>query len=157
MLMNRKQRSDKSITARTPSAGRGETADADGNRRAATTELSAGQEAVASYISSLPAWQQAFAKRFDHLMERDIPHVRRGIKWTVPVYGLEGIGWIASFSAFANHVKLTFFRGAAFTPPLPGGKGKEMGFLDLKERDRLDERLLSSWIRQAAAGPGLGS
>jgi hypothetical protein len=155
--MSKKQSADKPNRADKSSAGRGDTAVADRNRRRATTGPAAGHEAVASYISSLPGWQQALAKRFDQLVEREIPHVRRGVKWTVPVYGLEGIGWIASFSAFANHVKLTFFRGAAFTPPLPGGKGKEMGFLDLKERDRLDERRVSSWIRQAAAGPGFGS
>lgn len=156
--MKRRQNPRKQSAIPGISSGHGpKTGSVRGGNHATTTDPEAGNKAASAYISALPSWKRAFATRFDELVEREIPTVRRAVKWTIPVYGIEGKGWFASFSAFKSHVKITFFHGSAFKPPLPGGRGQEMGFLDLTERDHLDERLVSSWIKQAATGRGVGS
>jgi len=50
---------------------------------------------------------------------------------------------------------VTFFRGTSLRPPLPGlSKHKEVRYLDIREDDPQDEKLLASWIRQASELPG---
>ena len=93
-------------------------------------------------------------ERIDALIQREVPDVRRAVKWNVPFYGVEGPGWFAGFSAFTNHVKLMFFRGTSLKPVPPSGKHKDGRALDLREDDALDEAQLASWVRQAAEIPG---
>jgi hypothetical protein len=81
--------------------------------------------------------------------------VRKAVKWNSPFYGVEGQGWFVSFHCFAKYVKVAFFRGTSLTPALPGdSKSKTTRYLDIREDDRLDEKQLASWIKQAAAIPG---
>jgi hypothetical protein len=91
------------------------------------------------------------------LIQREVPGVRRAVKWHVPFYGIDGQGWFASFSAFSKHVKLMFFRGTSLKPVPPSGEHKDGRALDLTETDVLDEKQVASWVRQAAAIPGWGS
>lgn len=115
-----------------------------------------GAAPVKAYISALPGWKKDVAKKFDALVGREVPHVRRAIKWSSPMYGIEGRGWFAAFGAFAKHVKIQFFRGADLKPVPPAGESKLMRSLDIFETDTFDERLIASWVRQAAALPGWG-
>ena len=66
-----------------------------------------------AYIAALPGWNKAVAMRVDALIEREVPDVRRAIKWNMPFYGIEGQGWFVAFAAFSKHVKLMFFRGTS--------------------------------------------
>ncbi|HLE47830.1 MAG TPA: DUF1801 domain-containing protein [Candidatus Thermoplasmatota archaeon] len=110
-----------------------------------------------AYIAALEGWKRQVAKRFDDLVAREVPQVRRAIKWSAPFYGLDGQGWFAAFSAFTHHVKINFFRGSALKPSPPGGQGKDMRSLDLTEKDAFDDEQIADWIRQAARLPGWGS
>ncbi len=112
-----------------------------------------GGAAVKAYIAALPGWKKAVAKRVDDLIVREVPNVRRALKWRVPFYGIEGQGWFVAFAAFSKHVKLMFFRGTSLKPVPPVGEQERRG-LDLREDDELDEKQLASWVRQAAAIPG---
>lgn len=52
-------------------------------------------------------------------------------------------------------VKVTFFNGMALQPLPPGeSKNKDTRYLDIREEDKLDEKLLASWVRQASELPG---
>jgi hypothetical protein len=52
-------------------------------------------------------------------------------------------------------VKVAFFRGTSLRPVLPGAsKSKDTRYLDIHQDDPLDEELVASWIKQAAALPG---
>ncbi|MEA3190082.1 MAG: hypothetical protein QOD77_664 [Thermoplasmata archaeon] len=113
--------------------------------------------AVAAYLAALPGWQREVARRIDAIVAREVPGVRRAIKWRVPNYGTEANGWFAALAGFKAHVKVNFFRGAELTPPPPEGTGELMRSLDLREGDKLDERQLAKWFRQAAAMPGMGA
>jgi hypothetical protein len=114
-----------------------------------------GDAAVQSYIAAMPGWKRDIGRRLDALVTRAIPRVTKAVKWNSPFYGLPGQGWLISFHVFERYVKLTFFNGRAFTPPVPGGTAKDARWIDIHEDD-LDERQLVRWIRQAAALPGWG-
>lgn len=114
-----------------------------------------GDAAVQAYIAAMPGWKRDVGHRLDAIITRTIPRVTKAVKWNSPFYGLPGHGWLVSYHVFANYVKVTFFNGRAFTPPVPGGKAKDARWIDVREDD-LDEAQLVRWIKQAAALPGWG-
>ncbi len=93
--------------------------------------------------------------RLDELITRAIPGVKKAVKWNSPFYGIEGQGWFLSFHCFTRYVKVTFFRGTSLRPVPPGeSKQEEVRYLDLHEKDRLDEARLRDWVLQASRLPG---
>ena len=114
-----------------------------------------GDAPVRAYIAAMPGWKSALGKRLDTLIARNVPHVRRAVKWNSPFYGTEGHGWFLSFHVFTRYVKVTFFRGSSLQPMPPGpSKHKDVRYLDIHEGDRLDEAQMASCVNQAAALPG---
>jgi hypothetical protein len=114
-----------------------------------------GDAPVQAYIKAMPGWKRAIGRRLDALVVRTVPNVRKAVKWNSPFYGVEGQGWFLSFHCFTKYVKVTFFRGTALRPVPPGAsKHADVRYLDIREDDEIDEELLASWIRQAAAVPG---
>ena len=78
-----------------------------------------GDAPVQAYIAAMPGWKRDAGRRFDALIARIVPNVRKAVKWNSPFYGIEGQGWFLSFHCFTKYIKVTFFRGyvAATTPP----------------------------------------
>lgn len=115
-----------------------------------------GDAPVQAYLAAMPGWTRAVGERVDALVTQALPGVRKAVKWNSPFYGVEGQGWFLSFHVFTRYVKLTFFNGAALSPPPPGGtaKSKAARWLDVHEGDELDEAQFAAWLRQAAAIPG---
>jgi hypothetical protein len=114
-----------------------------------------GDAPVQAYLAALPGWKRALGKRLDALIVRNLPSVRKAVKWNSPFYGIEGQGWFLSFHVFTHYVKLAFFRGASLRPVPPGAsKHKNTRYLDIREGDELDEKQLATWIEQAASLPG---
>ena len=114
-----------------------------------------GDGPVQAYIAAMPGWKHDVGRALDELIERTVPGVSKAVKWNSPFYGVEGQGWFLSFHCFTKYVKVTFFRGASLQPLPPGeSKSKDVRYLDIHENDRLDEDLLTHWIRQAAELPG---
>jgi hypothetical protein len=123
-----------------------------GNPRIAKAD---GDAPVQAYIAAMPGWKSDLGRRLDALVTRNVPGVRKAVKWNTPFYGVEDQGFFLNFHTFTNYVKLAFFRGASLRPIPPGAsKVKDVRYLDIREHDELDEAQLSSWIRQAAALPG---
>ena len=112
-----------------------------------------GDAPVQAYIAAVPGWKRDVSQRLDELIVRNVPGVRKAVKWNSPFYGVADQGWFASFHVFNKAVKLTFFRGTSLRPVPPGGTGKEGRWIDVHEDD-LDEAKVSLWIKQAAALPG---
>src|SRR5688500_14740757 len=79
-----------------------------------------GDAPVQAYIAAMPGWKRDLGKRLDALVVRNVPDVRKAVKWNSPFYGIEGRGWFLSFHVFTRYVKVTFFRGAALRPVAPG-------------------------------------
>ncbi|MCC6660986.1 MAG: DUF1801 domain-containing protein [Phycisphaerales bacterium] len=114
-----------------------------------------GDGPVQEFIAAMPGWTRGAGQRLDAIIERAVPGVRKAVKWNSPFYGVAGRGWFLSFHVFTRYVKTGFFRGASLRPPPPGeSKQKEVRYLNLHERDTLDEALFTRWVRQAAALPG---
>ena len=113
-----------------------------------------GDAPVQAYIAAMPGWKRDLGKRLDALIVRNLPNVRKAVKWNSPMYGIEGQGWFLSFHVFTRYVKVTFFRGTSLRPVPPGAsKHKDVRYLDIHEGE-LDEAQMATWVKQAAALPG---
>jgi hypothetical protein len=125
---------------------------AGGNPRIAKAD---GDAPVEGYIAAMPGWKRDVGRRLDALVVRNVPGVRKAVKWNSPFYGIDGQGWFLAFHTFTNYVKVTFFRGTSLQPPPAGGRARDARWIDVHEDD-LDEAQMATWIRQAAALPGWG-
>jgi hypothetical protein len=123
-----------------------------GNPRIAKAD---GDAPVQAYIAAMPGWKRDIGKRLDALIVRNVPNVRKAVKWNSPMYGIEGQGWFLGFHVFTHYVKVTFFRGTSLRPVPPGpSKHKDVRYIDIHEGDELDEAQMATWVKQAAALPG---
>ena len=114
-----------------------------------------GDAPVRAYIAAMPGGKRRLGKRLDALIVRNVPGVRKAVKWNSPLYGFEGQGWFLSFHVFTRYVKVTFFRGTSLRPVPPGAsKQNNVRYLDIHEGEELDEAQMASWVKQAAALPG---
>jgi len=111
-----------------------------------------GDAPVQAYISAMPGWKRETGRRIDAVVVRNVPNVRKAVKWNSPFYGIEGRGWFMSFHVFARYVKVSFFAGASLRPVPPGGK-TDARWIDVHEDD-LDEKQMAAWVKQAARLPG---
>ena len=102
----------------------------------------------------MPGWKGNVGRRLDALIVRNVPGVRKAVKWNSPFYGIEGLGWFMSFHVFTRYVKVTFFSGTSLRPIPPGGTQRSARWIDIHEGDKLDESQMAKWIKQAAALPG---
>ena len=115
-----------------------------------------GDAPVQAYIAAMPGWKSDLGRRLDALIVRNVPNVKKAVKWNSPFYGIEGRGWFLSFHVLTRYVKVTFFAGTSLQPIPPGGtpKSKEARWLDIYEDDELYEKQMAAWVKQAAKLPG---
>jgi hypothetical protein len=114
-----------------------------------------GNAPVKAYIAAIPGWKRDVARRLDAIIVRTLPKVRKAVKWNSPFYGVEGKGWFLSFHCFTKYVKVGFIAGKSLRPLPPGeSKDKKMRYLDIHEDEKLDEKVVAIWIRQASKLPG---
>ena len=59
---------------------------AGGNPQIAKAE---GDAPVQAYIAAMPGWKRDVGRRLDALIVRNVPNVRRAVKWNSPFYGIE--------------------------------------------------------------------
>lgn len=114
-----------------------------------------GDAPVQAYIAAMPGWKIDLGRRLDALVEEAVPGVSKAVKWNTPFYGVESGRWFLAFHCFTKYVKLTFFDGASLDPVPPGkSKQERVRYLDVRERDVLDERQFLDWVQQASRLPG---
>ena len=114
-----------------------------------------GDGPVQAYLQAMPGWKSEVGRQIDELVVEHVPELMKAVRWNSPFYGTEEHGWFLSFHCYTKYVKVAFFRGASLSPPPPGeSKDEEVRYLNVHEDDDMDEQLLGSWIRQAAALPG---
>src|SRR5207244_2410908 len=91
-----------------------------------------GDAPVQAYIAGMPGWKRDLGKRLDALIVRNVPNVRKAVKWNSPLYGIEGQGWFLGFHTFTRYVKVAFFRGTSLRPVPPGAsKGKDTRYIQI--------------------------
>lgn len=114
-----------------------------------------GDAPVQAYIAAMPGWKRDLGRRIDGIIAREIPGVRKAVKWNSPFYGVEGQGWFLNFHCFTKYVKVAFFKGSSLSPVPPGmSKHDDVRYLDIHEDDALDEAQFADWVRQASKLPG---
>jgi hypothetical protein len=126
--------------------------------KASPAKAAEGDGPVFAYIASLPEPQRSIAERIDALAAAQLSDLRRAVKWGMAYYGVDG-GWCFSSGAFVGHVKLMFIRGTELEPEppvTPIGMGKSTRGLELTFVNDLDDRLVASWMKQAATMPFVG-
>ena len=110
-----------------------------------------GNSPVRAYIEAMPGWKRDVGQHLDALVVRNVPGVRKAVRWNSPFYGVDGQGWFLTFHCFTRYVKVAFFRGTSLRPVPPGeSRNEEVRYLDIHEDDQVDEELMASWIRQAS-------
>lgn len=113
-----------------------------------------GDASVQAYIAAIPRWKKEIARRLDEIIVRNVPEVRKAMRWNSPFYGVEGQGWFASYHVFSRYIKVTFLNGASLDPiPPGGGKDPDSRWVDIYE-GKLDEEQMTEWIRQSSAITG---
>jgi hypothetical protein len=114
-----------------------------------------GDAPVQAYIAAMPGWKRGVGERLDALIVRNVPNVRKAVKWNSPFYGIEGQGFFLGLHTFTRYVKVAFFRGTSLRPMPPGAsKIKGTRYLDIREGDEIDEAQMGTWVKQAASLPG---
>ena len=105
-----------------------------------------GDAPVQAYIKAMPGWKSEIGRRLDALIVRNVPSVRKAMRWNSPFYGTEGQGWFLSFHVFTRYIKVTFFQGASLQPVPPGGgKIKDSRWIYIYE-DSFEEEPLAEWF-----------
>ena len=117
-----------------------------------------GDAPVQAYLAAMPGWKRDIGKRLDALIARNVPNVRKAVKWNSPFYGIEGRGWFLGIHTFSRYIKVAFFRGTSLRPVPPGAStSDDRRYVDLHEGE-LDEatttKKMTKWVKQAAALPG---
>lgn len=114
-----------------------------------------GDEPVQAYIAAMPGWKSDVGRKLDDIIVRTVPDVKKAVKWNTPFYGVESQGWFLGFHCLTKYVKVAFMRGAALEPLPPGtSKQQDVRYLDIYEKDEIDEAQFASWVTQASLLPG---
>jgi hypothetical protein len=116
-----------------------------------------GDQAVQAYIAAMPGWKSEVGRRIDALITRVVPDVRKAVKWNSPLYGVEEHVYFLGVHCLTKYVKVAFFEGALLRPlpPVTSAQPK-VRYLHVHERDTINERQFTAWVKQASKLPGWG-
>lgn len=114
-----------------------------------------GDAPVQAYIAAMPGWKGHLGKSIDTLIAQNVPQVCKTVKWNTPFYGVEGKGWFLAFHTFTKYVQVAFFRGTSLQPiPPRASKSEGTRYINIHEGE-FDAAEMTSWVKQAAALPGV--
>jgi hypothetical protein len=124
-----------------------------------TDKTSSASEQIDERITELGDWRgETLSKVRGIICEAD-PDIVEEWKWVKPTNPGTPVwshnGGICTGETYKNVVKLTFFKGAALNDPSrlfnSSLEGKVRRAIDISENDEIDERALTSLIREAVA------
>ncbi|MGH2382417.1 MAG: DUF1801 domain-containing protein [Candidatus Limnocylindria bacterium] len=111
---------------------------------------------IDAYLDGLPSWQRGMLTRLRELIHEADPGMGEAWKWDTPVF-VHGSN-ICAIGAFADHVKVNFFKGGALSDPgglfNAGLEAKTSRAIDLREGDRLDDEAFRALVREAVSAAG---
>jgi hypothetical protein len=114
-----------------------------------------GDAPVRAFIDAMPGWKRDVGRQVDAIIGRALPGVRRAVRWNSPFYGTEANGWFLSYHCITRYIKVAFYRGTELDPMPPvASKNEGTRYFHIHEGEAIDEKLLASWVRQAAKLPG---
>jgi len=113
-----------------------------------------GDVPVQAWIAAAPGWKGELSARLDAIITRNVPGVRKAVKWNSPLYGMEEDRWFLGLHCMTKYVKVAFFKGAHLDPLPPNtSKQKDVRYLDIHE-GKFDEKQFAAWVKQASRIPG---
>lgn len=108
---------------------------------------------IDEYIANLPDWRGKILAKLRKLILTSSPDLVEEWKWDTPVWSFKGN--VVSASAFKEHVKLNFFKGASLADPRQlfnaGLEAKATRSIDFAESDTVNESALKELVRSAVA------
>jgi hypothetical protein len=117
-----------------------------------------GDAPVQAYIAAMPGWKSAAWARLDALIAREVPGVRKAVKWNSPLYGAPDAlpnHWFLSIHCYDRYIKVAFFDGRRLDPVPPvASKSGDTRYFHVHEADAVDESVFADWVRQASVLPG---
>jgi hypothetical protein len=114
-----------------------------------------GDAAVQAYIAAMPGWKRDVGRRLDALIARNVPNLRKAVRWNQPFYGTEAHGWFLGIHCLTKYIKVAFFNGTSLQPVPPvESKNKGTRYFHIYENDPLDEAQMANWVKQASQLPG---
>jgi hypothetical protein len=114
---------------------------------------------ISDYIAGLTDWRGDMLARLRKLVHEAAPDLTEEWKWDTPVWSQNGN--VLAISAFKDHVKINFFKGASLEDDQgifnAGLEAKASRAIDFHENDEIDESGLKDIIRAAVAYNTAGS
>lgn len=108
---------------------------------------------VDAYIAEYDDWRGENLKILRRIIHEADPQIQEELKWNVPVFIHNGL--VCAISAFSQHVKINFFRGAAVNDTQnlfnAGLEAKTMRSIDFRENDPVKEDGIKILIKAAVA------
>lgn len=108
---------------------------------------------ISDYISGVGGWRGETLARLRSLINEAAPDATEEWKWDTPVWSLKGN--LVAISAFKDHVKINFFKGASLEDPEDlfnaGLEAKATRAIDISEGEKINESALKDLIRAAVA------
>ena len=110
-------------------------------------------ELIDKQIADLGDWRGKTLAQLLQLIHAAAPEITEEWKWGTGVYTQKGL--VCAASAFKDHAKLNFFKGAALKDPKKlfnaGLDAKAIRSIDFHQGDVLEETALQDLIRAAVA------
>jgi hypothetical protein len=109
-------------------------------------------EQINRYIESIDDWRGTMLAHLRAVIAEGDSRLSEAWKWDTPVWTRNGKN-VCSISAFKDHVKINFFKGAALDDPRglfnAGLDAKAMRSIDLYEGDQIDAQALKELVHSA--------
>lgn len=104
---------------------------------------------VQQFFERLTGWQREMCQKLHDLVQETAPELTVGIKWSRPVYALNG--QVCYLQAHSSHINVGFWRGAELDDPkgLLAGTGKSMRHVKIKRDEEIPHQALQALLRQA--------
>ncbi len=111
---------------------------------------------ITGYIASHDDWRGTILARLRTIIREASPELAEEWKWGSPVWTHNGL--VCAASAFKDHVKVNFFKGATLKDPKrtfnAGLDAKAMRSIDFHQGDKIDAAALKALVRAAVAQNG---
>src|SRR3972149_569764 len=108
---------------------------------------------ITNQIAELADWRGKMLARLRKSILEAAPDITEEWKWDTAVWSQKGL--VCGASAFKDHVKLNFFKGASLKDPKglfnAGLDAKATRAIDLHEGDKINEAALKELVRAAVA------
>jgi hypothetical protein len=106
---------------------------------------------IDDYIAGLSGWRGTKLAHYRQLIRETAPDMTEGWKWDVPVY--TGRKMVCAMSAFKDHIKINFFKGAQLGDPdglFNGGlDSKSHRSINLFEAETVDDQAFRKLLLSA--------